>query len=95
MEEKRVGKKKKRREKKRGFDWAGPKIRERGKSFAFFFENDPNQFNSNSNSREFKLELNNEQWNNVLRHECRTTQTSSFNLENNQSIFFCTNFLVR
>jgi len=36
VEEKRVGKKKKRREKERGFDWAGPKTRERGKGFAFF-----------------------------------------------------------
>ena len=63
---------------------------EREKSFAFSFEIDSNLFNSNLNSGEFKLELNNKQWNNAVRHECNTNKTTSINLENNQYLFSLT-----
>ena len=63
---------------------------EREKCFAFSFEIDSNLFNSNLNSGEFKLELNNKQWNNALRHECNTKITTSINLENNQYLFSLT-----
>jgi len=42
--------------------WAGPKgKREKEMGFAFSFVKDPNKFNSNLNSKELKLELNNKQ----------------------------------
>ena len=63
--------------------------------FCIFFENDPNQFNSNSNSTEFKLELNNKQWNNALRHECNTKEQPYLIIKNKQSIFFYTKFSVK
>ena len=63
---------------------------EREKGFAFSFEIDSNLFNSNLNLGEFKLELNNKQWNNALRHECNTNKTTSINLENNQYLFSLT-----
>ena len=51
--------------KKRGKEketWAGPKgKREKEMGFAFSFVKVPNKFNSNLNSRELKLELNNKQ----------------------------------
>ena len=66
------GKEKKER---RGIGPAGLKRDgEREKCFAFSFEIDSNLFNSNLNSGEFKLELNNKQWNNALRHACNTEE---------------------
>ena len=51
--------------KKRGKEketWAGPKgKREKEMGFAFSFVKVPNKLNSNLNSRELKLELNNKQ----------------------------------
>jgi len=54
LRERREGKKKK--------AWARPKgKREKEMGFAFSFVKLPNKFNSNLNSRELKLELNNKQ----------------------------------
>ena len=70
-------------------DWAGwaEKRWGEGEMFCIFFEIDSNLFNSNLNSGEFKLELNNKQWNNALRHECNTNKTTSFNFFENLPIF--------
>ena len=71
---------KERKKERRGIGPAGLKRDgEMEKGFAFSFEIDSNLFNSNLNSGEFKLELNNKQWNNALRHECNTNKTTSFN----------------
>ena len=64
---------------RRGIRPAGLKRDGEGERFGFSFEIDSNLFNSNLNLGEFKLELNNKQWNNALRHECNTNKTTSFN----------------
>jgi hypothetical protein len=68
------GERKRKGDGKGKWEWVGLKgdrVRER---FLLFFNKRFKQFDSNLNSREFKLELNNKQQNNALRHECNTKE---------------------